>query len=87
MPAYEIVGTDGSIVESTVKGNINTSFGRPVLNGSIQEIEERDVIDMEISGFLKAVEDDKEVPYPLENARRNLSAVLKIYENGNHKKL
>ncbi len=83
LPAYEIVGTDGSIVESTVKGNINTSFGRPVLNGSIQDVEEKDVIDMEISGFLRAVEDDREVPYPLANARRNLSAVLKIYENGN----
>lgn len=80
LPAYEIVGTDGSIYESSIKASDKrTAFGRPILNGQIQNIEEKDVIDMEISGFLKSVENDEPVPYPLSNARRNLDTVLRIY--------
>ena len=80
LPAYEIVGTDGSIYDSNIRSkHIRTAFGKPVINGHIQNIDEADVIDQEISGFVKAIENDNPVPYPLNNAIRNLKAVLSIY--------
>ena len=86
VPSYEIVGTGGSITESTEERHPSEGkelptvcFGKPVLNGTVQEIEEKDVIDMEISGFVGAIEKNEKVPYPPELARRNLEAVLKIY--------
>ncbi|MCL4452288.1 MAG: Gfo/Idh/MocA family oxidoreductase [Candidatus Thermoplasmatota archaeon] len=87
VPAYEVIGTKGSIYEYRgERDNIsshrpNTAFGVPVLNGRIQEIEEVDVFDAEISGFLKAVEKNEEVPYSPELAYRDLETVLMIYEN------
>ena len=86
VPAYEVVGTKGSIYEYRGGGghkshdHPNTAFGVPVLNGRIQKIEEVDVFDAEISGFLKAVEKNEEVPYSPELAYRDLEAVLRIYE-------
>jgi predicted dehydrogenase len=87
IPAYEVIGTKGSIYEFRgERGNLssshpNTAFGVPVLNGRIQEIEEVDVFDAEISGFLKAVEKNEDVPYSPELAYRDLKAVLGIYES------
>ncbi|MGC8516018.1 MAG: Gfo/Idh/MocA family protein [Thermoplasmata archaeon] len=87
VPAYEVIGTKGSIYE--YRGEVghmssdhpNTAFGVPVLNGRIQEIEEFDVFDAEISGFLKAVEKDEDVPYSPELAYRDLETVLRIYKS------
>jgi predicted dehydrogenase len=80
LPAYEIIGTDGSIYDSNVRSkHVRTAFGKPVLNGHIQDIDEVDVIDQEIYGFVKSVENDEPVPYPLDNAIRNLKAVISIY--------
>jgi predicted dehydrogenase len=86
VPAYEVIGTKGSIYEfrgtggHTSHDHPNTAFGVPVLNGRIQKIEEVDVFDAEISGFLKAVEKKEDVPYSPELAYRDLEAVLRIYE-------
>jgi predicted dehydrogenase len=87
VPAYEVLGTEGSVYEyrgerkHSNNDHPNTAFGVPVLNGTVQEIEESDVFDAEISGFLKAVEKDEDVPYSPELAYRNLETVLKIYES------
>jgi predicted dehydrogenase len=86
VPAYEVIGTKGSIYEFRGGGghlspeHPNTAFRVPVLNGRIQEIEEVDVFDAEISGFLKAVEKNEDVPYSPELAYRDLEAVLRIYK-------
>ncbi len=87
IPAFEVVGTEGSIYEQTgvggKQGNSHTGsvFGTPVLNGKLQEIQEKNVFDTEISGFLKAVEEDTDVPYSPELAYRNLKVVLEMYKN------
>ncbi len=82
LPAYEVVGTEGTIYESNLNRNREkrTSYGKPVLNGKVQDIEEIDVIDGEISGFMNAVEKDMDVPYSPSLALRNLEAVIDIYK-------
>ncbi len=82
VPAYEVVGTDGTIYESTGEKNKEkrTSYRKPVMNGKIQDITEVDVIDAEISGFIKAVEKDEDVPYSPQLALRNIEVVLDIYK-------
>lgn len=83
VPRYEVIGTDGSIYEGTSEGNggKRVSYGQPLFNGKKINVDEVDVIDAEISGFLHAVERDEEVPYKPEIALRNLKAVLDIYNN------
>jgi len=90
LPAWEIVGESGSIVEDTgtrpgvdFKDMKKTryAYGLPVLNGKRQEIEIRDVFDAEIAGFIEAVRKDGDVPMDPRLASRDLAAVLDIYEN------
>ena len=88
LPSYEIVGSEGSIIEDMeTKHKVDFkyqpsprhAFGMPILNGKRFETEIVDVFDAEISGFLEAIEDDTEVPYSPELALRDLDAVLRIY--------
>ena len=88
LPAYEIVGSEGSIyedLESKPMMDFKTQksprhvFGYPVLNGEVSKVKVIDVFDREISEFIKAVERDAKVPYHPESALRNLEAVMKIY--------
>ena len=88
LPAYEIIGSEGSIYEDVVSRPLmdfktqkapRHVFGYPVLNGEVSKVKVLDVFDREISEFLKAVERDTKVPYDPENALRNLEAVMKIY--------
>lgn len=90
LPAYEIVGTQGSIVEDLatkpdndfrINGSPRHTFGLPVLNGKVMETEIQDVFDREILEFSQSIEEDRDVPYQPELALRNLEAVLKIYGN------
>ena len=84
VPSFEVIGTEGSIYEFRGKRSSDqprTAFGLPILNGEIQKIKEVDVFDAEISGFLRAVERNEEVPYSPELAYRNLSTVLEMYKN------
>ena len=84
VPSFEVIGTEGSIYEfrgAREPDQPRTAFGLPVLNGKIQKIKEVDVFDAEISGFLRAIERDEEVPYSPELAYRNLSTVLEMYRN------
>ncbi|WP_297027039.1 Gfo/Idh/MocA family protein [Thermoplasma sp.] len=84
VPAFEVIGTEGSVYEmketSLMKpDSVRTVLNQPVLNGTIVNVEWRDVYESEIGGFIDSIERDTEVPYPPENAIRNLEAVLKMY--------
>ncbi|PYB68515.1 gfo/Idh/MocA family oxidoreductase [Thermoplasma sp. Kam2015] len=84
LPAYEVIGTDGSIYEmagsSLMKPDeIRTVLNPPVLNGTMLNVEWKDVYESEIGGFIESVEKDIDVPYPPENALRNLDVVLEMY--------
>ncbi|MEM4104340.1 MAG: Gfo/Idh/MocA family oxidoreductase [Thermoplasmatales archaeon] len=88
LPSYEIVGTEGSIVEdlkTKPKEDFKTmksprhAFGLPVLNGKVSEVKINDVFDQEIEEFVNSIEKGTEVPYKPEMALRNLELVMKIY--------
>lgn len=88
LPAYEIIGSEGSIYEDIgsrpfqdfkIQNHPRHVFGFPVLNGTVSKVEVHDVFDREISGFLKSVEKDTPVPYDPALALRNLETVMKIY--------
>ncbi|WP_048161791.1 Gfo/Idh/MocA family protein [Thermoplasma acidophilum] len=84
LPAFEVIGTEGSVYEmkesSLMKpDNVRTVLNQPVLNGNIVSVEWKDVYESEIGGFLKSIEKDTEVPYPPANAIRNLETVLMMY--------
>ncbi len=91
VPSYEIIGSEGSIVEDITThpevdfkymSGIRYAFGKPVLNGKTVDIKIEDVFDKEIGGFLRAVEEDGELPMDPRVAKRDLSAVLEIYRTG-----
>ncbi len=87
VPGFEIAGDCGSIYEDAgsppawgkLENGRRTMYGDPVLNGKRVEMQNLDVFEQEISGFAASVETGDDVPYPLENAVRNLRAVLDIY--------
>ena len=88
LPSYEIIGTNGSIVEDVnSKPKVDFkfqnfprhAFGFPILNGSLKTIAVDDIFDSEIESFLRSIEEDIEVPYRPELAMRNLDTVLRIY--------
>ncbi len=90
LPAYEIIGTEGSIIEdleSKPKVDFKYqefprhAFGLPVVNGKVYQIEIHDVFDKEISGFINAIRNDTGVPYPPEQALRNLETIMEIYSH------
>lgn len=88
VPSYEIVGSEGSIVEDTFsrpgdrfnKGKgLRYVFGMPVVNGKRTDVKVDDVFDSEINGFIQSVEKNTEPPFPIENALRDLGTIMQIY--------
>lgn len=78
-PLFEVYGVNGSIIEdpeSRVKGR---NYGDLIINGKRVELPKVNTVQMEIQGFLKAIQDDTEVPMPPQLALRDLRAVLDIY--------
>ena len=91
LPSYEIIGSEGSIYEDVntrpleefkSMTGIRYVYGFPVLNGKRIDIRKEDVFNLEIKGFIDAVEKNREVPYSHHNALRNLRAILDIYQKG-----
>ncbi|WP_297217565.1 Gfo/Idh/MocA family oxidoreductase [Thermoplasma sp.] len=88
LPSFEIVGTEGSIVEdiTTKPNNFETpkgkrAYGDPILNGSLIDLGKHDIFFDEVSGFLKSVLDDSPVPFDPYLALRDLKAVKDIYSS------
>ncbi|MEM0156294.1 MAG: Gfo/Idh/MocA family oxidoreductase [Thermoplasmataceae archaeon] len=87
LPGFEIIGAEGSIYEDVGGRSLEdfkfpsrkTAYGDLIFNGQKLEIEKYDVFVKEISEFAKSVELDTDVPYPPQNALRNLRVVEKIY--------
>ncbi len=84
VPAFEIYGENGSIIEDP-SGRINRKpFGNLIVNVSgeakVVEVEKRNPIVEEIRGFVEAVSQNKEVPMQPEIALRDLKAVLTVYK-------
>jgi predicted dehydrogenase len=85
LPSYEVVGDAGSVVEDLETKRRTWSppryrvYGDPVLNGKRVEVPDVDVFVEMFRGFLRAVEEDAEVPYPPELSLRDLRGVLDIY--------
>lgn len=86
VPAFEIYGENGSIVEDP-NGRVNRKpYGDLIvtINGEVRKVEadKKNPIMEEIRGFVNAVMENKEVPMSPELALRDLEAVLKLYEEG-----
>ena len=90
LPAYEVIGSEGSIVEDLEtkpkedfkqQGSPRHAFGLPVLNGKVIQTRIYDVFDREIGDFVSAVRNDTDVPYNPDLALRNLKAITEIYRN------
>ncbi len=88
LPSFEIIGTDGSILED-LKSKPNNfeapkgkrAYGDPIVNGDLIDLGSHDIFVDEASGFLKSVVDDIPVPFDPELALRDLVAVKDIYAN------
>lgn len=86
-PSYEIVGTDGLILEdigTRPKSGFKAlrgmrAFGDPIVNNRLVQIGEFDVFQAEMQGFIDSIKNDSEVPFPPRLAARDLAAVLEIY--------
>lgn len=83
VPAFEIYGEKGSLVEDPNSRVPGKPYGDIIFNGERIEVEKVDPIEVEIREFLKAVENNTEVPMKPEIALRDLEAVLKIYDDCN----
>ncbi|AAK43115.1 Gfo/Idh/MocA family protein [Saccharolobus solfataricus] len=85
VPAFEIYGENGSIIEDPNTRVMGKAYGDLILNvdGKEERIEVEKVnpIEEEIRGFVKAVKNNTEVPMPPEIALRDLKAVLDIYKS------
>jgi len=88
LPSFEIIGTDGSILEDLRSKPSNfeapkgkRAYGEPLLNGDLIDLGPHDIFVDEASGFLKSVVDDTPVPFDPELALRDLRAVKDIYAN------
>ena len=86
-PGFEVIGDKGSMYED-VSGRSHedfklpsrsTAYGDLMLNGKKVQVEKCDVFEKEITEFSKSVEQNTDVPYPPQNALRNLKAVEEIY--------
>lgn len=86
-PAYEVIGTEASIVEdSGTRPEAHYSdrvrkryiFGFPRINGKLVEVGESDVFDDEIIGFLRSVVEGTDVPMDPALALRDLKSVKEI---------
>jgi len=91
IPGFEVIGESGSMYEDVNGRSLEdfkfpsrkTAYGDLILNGQKIPVEKYDVFEKEISEFSRAVENNTEVPYPPENALRNLRAVEDIYRMSN----
>lgn len=89
VPAYEIIGDNGSIIEDLgtrpKEGFVALrglrAFGDPVVNNRILQTGEYDVFHAEIQGFIDSILNDTEVPFSPELALRDLEAVTRIYNS------
>ncbi|MFB6489707.1 MAG: Gfo/Idh/MocA family protein [Thermoproteus sp. AZ2] len=85
LPSYEVIGDSGSVVEDLETKRRTWAppryrvYGDPVLNGKRLEVPDVDVFQEMFRGFIKAVEEGAEVPFPPELALRDLKAVLDVY--------
>ncbi|BCU68421.1 oxidoreductase [Sulfolobales archaeon HS-7] len=80
VPAFEIYGEKGTIVEDPKSREAGKPFGDLIFNGERIVVEKMNPVVREIEGFIDAVEKGKTVPMDPYIARRDLEAVLKIYE-------
>ncbi|KAA8922832.1 Gfo/Idh/MocA family protein [Thermoplasma sp.] len=88
LPSFEIVGTDGSIIEDLRSKPKNfeapkgkRAYGDPILNGDPMDLGYHDIFLDEVSGFLRSIVDNTPVPFDPERALRDLVAVKDIYAN------
>lgn len=85
VPAFEVYGEAGSIIEDPVSRRINANYGRVygdlLINGKVISLPKVNVVKVELEGFIRAVEEGKPVPMPPELALRDLRAVLDVYGN------
>jgi predicted dehydrogenase len=85
VPAFEVYGENGSLIEDPVSRRVNVTYGRVygdlLFNGKPISLPKVNVVKAELEGFIKAVEEDKPVPMPPEVALRDLKAVLDVYNN------
>lgn len=85
LPSYEVIGDRGAVVEDLETKKRTWSppryrvYGDPVLNGQRIDVPDVDVFVEMFRGFIKAVEENIEVPYPPELALRDLKGVLDVY--------
>jgi predicted dehydrogenase len=86
LPAFEIIGSEGSIyedVKARTSWNVGqkerTVYGDVVLNGKNMNVKKYDVYEEEINGFLESVKNHKDVPFDPKLALRDLRAVMDIY--------
>jgi len=87
LPGIEIVGSDSSLYEDVAsRSTVNfkdtkrrTAFGDLILNGKNIGVKMYDIFEREFSEFLDAVRYDTHVPFDPKLARRDLAAVLDIY--------
>ena len=87
IPGFEIIGEKGSMYEDVSGRSLEdfkfpsrkTAYGDLILNGKRVDVEKYDVFEKEIEEFSKSVRENLPVPYPPENALRNLKAITEIY--------
>ncbi|MCL5990185.1 MAG: Gfo/Idh/MocA family oxidoreductase [Candidatus Thermoplasmatota archaeon] len=92
VPGIEVIGSEGSIYEDVNSRSQldfkfpdrKTAFGGLMLNGKPADVEFYDVFEKEFSEFIESVKNDTPVPFDPNLARRDLAAVLEIYNNGPH---
>ncbi|WP_338598874.1 Gfo/Idh/MocA family oxidoreductase [Sulfolobus tengchongensis] len=85
VPAFEIYGERGSLVEDPNSRVMGKPYGDLILSigekGERIEVEKVSPIETEIREFVNAVKNDSNVPMPPEIALRDLRAVLDIYHS------
>ncbi len=88
LPAFEIIGSKGSIYEDYksrtswgLDDKIRTVYGDLIMNGKNMNIKKYDVYTEEIKEFEDSIKNNKEVPFNPELALRDLKTVLNIYKN------
>ncbi|BAB59535.1 hypothetical protein [Thermoplasma volcanium GSS1] len=88
LPAYEVIGETGSIVEDVVSKPVGfdapkgkRAYGDPIVNAKLIDLGEHDIFYDEVSGFLKSVVKNENVPFDPYLALRDLVAVKDIYAN------
>ncbi|SMD30584.1 Gfo/Idh/MocA family protein [Picrophilus oshimae] len=88
LPAFEIIGENGSMYEDSSSkiswdSGIRTAYGGLIMNGKKVDVRPYDIFEKEISSFAESIENDNDVPFSPELELRDLKAVLDIYKNAN----